>query len=104
MARAHVVNASSLFAYAEVLVEDSEGRQIAHGGGQAAFLPVEEIEVIEDESWHGWLFYEESIVFPELEGAMFYREPNRAGGAGGSPLVTGAQILTDEDWRFDPSY
>jgi uncharacterized protein (TIGR00369 family) len=40
-ARARVLNASSLFAYAEALVEDNEGRQIAHGGGQAAIITLE---------------------------------------------------------------
>src|SRR5262249_43919643 len=36
LARARVLNASSLFAYAEALVEDGEGRQLAQGTGQAA--------------------------------------------------------------------
>lgn len=41
LARARVVNASSLFAYAEVTVEDSEGRQLAHCGGQAALVALD---------------------------------------------------------------
>ncbi len=59
LARAHVVNASSLFAYAEVLVEDSEGRQLANGGGQGAMVtldpppppPPSPLEPIEEPTW-----------------------------------------------------
>lgn len=38
LAKARVINSSSLFAYAEVLIEDNDGRQIAHGGGEAAIV------------------------------------------------------------------
>lgn len=41
LARARVVNSSTWFAYAEVSVEDSEGRQIGHCGGQAAFVTLD---------------------------------------------------------------
>ena len=59
LARARVVNASSLFASAEVLVEDNEGRQIAQGGGQAVILSVDPapppppvpLEQIEEPTW-----------------------------------------------------
>jgi uncharacterized protein (TIGR00369 family) len=59
LARARVVNASSLFAYAEVMVEDSEGRPLGHGGGQAAIVPLDPppppppspLEPIEVPSW-----------------------------------------------------
>jgi len=59
LARARVLNASSLFAYAEVLVEDNEGRQIAHGGAQAAVItldppppvPPSPLEPIEQPTW-----------------------------------------------------
>jgi class 3 adenylate cyclase len=59
LARARVINASSLFAYAEVLVEDNEGRQIAHGGGHAAIVSVDPVppppptplEQIEEPTW-----------------------------------------------------
>jgi uncharacterized protein (TIGR00369 family) len=59
VARARVLNASSLFAYAEALIEDNEGRQIAHGGGQAAIITLESpppsppspIEPIEQPTW-----------------------------------------------------
>jgi uncharacterized protein (TIGR00369 family) len=59
LARARVVNASSLFAYAEVLVEDSEGRQLGHGGGQVAIVsldpapppPPSPLPSIEEPTW-----------------------------------------------------
>jgi uncharacterized protein (TIGR00369 family) len=59
LARARILNASSLFAYAEVLVEDSEGRQIAHGGGGGAIVtlnpapppPPSPLEPIEEPTW-----------------------------------------------------
>jgi uncharacterized protein (TIGR00369 family) len=41
LARARVLNASSMFAYVEVMIEDSEGRQIAHGGGHAAIVALD---------------------------------------------------------------
>jgi uncharacterized protein (TIGR00369 family) len=59
LARARVLNASSLFAYAEALVEDGEGREIAHGTGQAAVIildppppsPPSPLEPIEQPTW-----------------------------------------------------
>jgi uncharacterized protein (TIGR00369 family) len=59
LARARIVNASSLFAYAEGMLEDSEGRQIAHGGGLAAVVsldpvpppPPAPVEQIEEPTW-----------------------------------------------------
>jgi uncharacterized protein (TIGR00369 family) len=59
LARARVLNASSLFAFAEVLVEDGEGRQIAHGTGLAAVivldpppsLPPSPLQPIEQPTW-----------------------------------------------------
>lgn len=59
VARARVLNASSLFVYAEALVEDNEGRQIAHGVGEAAIVTLEPpppsppapIEPIEQPTW-----------------------------------------------------
>jgi len=41
LAKARVINASSLFVYAEVLIEDNEGRQLAHGGAEAAIVAVD---------------------------------------------------------------
>lgn len=59
LARARVVNASTRFAYAEASVEDSEGRQLAHCGGQAQFitldppppLPPSPLEIVEQPVW-----------------------------------------------------
>lgn len=59
LAKARVLNSSSLFAYAEVVVEDNEGRQIAHGGGEAAFVAAHPVpppapsplEPIEEPAW-----------------------------------------------------
>ena len=59
LARARVLNASSLFAYAEALVEDGEGREIAHGTGWAAVVvldppppsPPSPLEPIEQPTW-----------------------------------------------------
>lgn len=59
LAKARVLNSSSLFAYAEVVVEDTEGRQIAHGGAEAAIVtaaaapppPPSPLEPIEEPSW-----------------------------------------------------
>jgi uncharacterized protein (TIGR00369 family) len=59
LAKARVINFSSLFAYAEVLIEDNEGRQIAHGGMEAAIVPAEPVpppppsplEAIEEPTW-----------------------------------------------------
>ena len=41
LARARVVNASRLYVFSEVEIEDSQGRQIAHGGGHSELRPVE---------------------------------------------------------------
>jgi class 3 adenylate cyclase len=41
LARGRVMNTSSFFAFAELEIEDPEGRQIAHAAGQSAFRAVE---------------------------------------------------------------
>jgi class 3 adenylate cyclase len=59
LAKARVINSSSLFAYAEVLVEDAEGRQIAHGGAAAAIVlsdpapppPPRSLEPVDEPAW-----------------------------------------------------
>jgi uncharacterized protein (TIGR00369 family) len=59
LAKARVINSSSLFAYAEVFVEDAEGRQIAHGGAEAAIVTSDPapppapspMEPIEEPTW-----------------------------------------------------
>jgi uncharacterized protein (TIGR00369 family) len=59
LAKARVINLSSLFAYAEVLIEDAEGRQIAHGGAEATIIladpppppPPSPLEPIEAPTW-----------------------------------------------------
>jgi uncharacterized protein (TIGR00369 family) len=59
LARARVLNASSLFACAEALVEDGEGRQLAHGTAHAAVIvldppppaPPSPLEPIEQPTW-----------------------------------------------------
>src|SRR5262249_29042521 len=59
LAKARIINSSSLFAYAEVLVEDAEGRQLAHGGAEAAIVsassppppPPAPLEPIEEPTW-----------------------------------------------------
>ena len=59
LAKARVINSSSLFAYAEVLVEDTDGRQLAHGGAEAAIVstdtpppaPPAPLRPIEEPSW-----------------------------------------------------
>jgi uncharacterized protein (TIGR00369 family) len=59
LAKARVINSSSLFAHAEVLIEDNEGRQIAHGGAEAAIVsltpspppPPSPLQPIEEPAW-----------------------------------------------------
>src|SRR5262245_55349769 len=41
LARGRVVNTSSFFAFAEIEIEDPEGRQVAHATGQSEFRAVE---------------------------------------------------------------
>ena len=41
LARGRVVNTGSLFTFTEVEIEDTQGRQVAHGSGQSAIRPIE---------------------------------------------------------------